>query len=201
MLLLHGFGGDENSLYFLSSKLDGRFFYVSARAPYEIGPGSYAWFHVVFDPAGNAIEPDEAERSRLALLGFVDELVEAYGVDPSRVYLMGFSQGAMMGLSAALTEPEKIAGLVASSGRILPEVLPRIAAPVRLRGLPIFVTHGLRDEVVPIRHGKAIRDRLSSESVELTYREYDMGHELRQECVYDISEWLSARLGYFDRIQ
>jgi phospholipase/carboxylesterase len=195
MLLLHGLGGDERSLYFLSSKLDGRFFFVSARAPYEIGSGSYAWFHVVFDPAGNVIEPDEAELSRRALLGFIDELVPAYGVDPGRVYLMGFSQGAMMSLSAALTEPEKIAGVVAASGRILPEVLPRIAAPERLRGLPIFVSHGLRDEVVPVRNGKAIRDRLSGERVELSYHEYDMGHEIRQECVADISEWLTARLG------
>ncbi len=195
MLLLHGFGGDETSLYFMSSKLDGRFFFVSARAPYEIGAGSYAWFHVAFDPAGNVIEPDEAEESRLALLGFIDELVDAYGVDPGRVYLMGFSQGAMMSLGAALTEPEKVAGVVAASGRILPEVLPRIAAPERLRGLSIFVSHGVRDEIVPIRNGRAIRDRLSRESVELTYREYDMGHEIRQECTSDMALWVRARLG------
>lgn len=195
MLLLHGLGGDETSLYFLSSKLDGRFFFVSARAPYEIDEGSYAWFHVVFDPAGNVIEPDEAERSRVAILGFIDELVQAYGVDAGRVYLMGFSQGAMMSLSAALTEPERIAGVVASSGRILPEVLPRIAAPERLHGLPLFVSHGLRDEIVPIRHGRDIRDRLAGERVELSYHEYDMGHEIRQEATADMVEWVRGRLG------
>ncbi len=195
MLLLHGLGGDETSLYFMSSKLDGRFFFASARAPYILEPGSYAWFHVAFDPAGNVIEPGEAEASRLALLGFIDELVQSYGLDAKRVYLLGFSQGAMMSLSAALTEPEKIAGVVAASGRILPEVLPRIAATERLRGLPIFVSHGVRDQIVPIRNGRAIRDRLSREPVELTYQEYDMAHEIRQECTSDIVEWVHARLG------
>lgn len=194
MLLLHGLGGDEDSLFFLSGKLDGRFFFVGARAPYDAGGGGFAWFHVRFAPDGSVIEPDEAEHSRLLLLSFIDELVQAYGLDARRVYLLGFSQGAIMSLSAALTCPEKVNGIVAASGRILPEVLPLVAAPERLSGLPIFVSHGIRDQIMPIEHGRAIRDRLSRTPVDLAYREYPMGHELRAECVADISAWLSLRL-------
>lgn len=194
MLLLHGLGGDEDSLFFLSGKLDGRLFFASARAPYDVGEGGFAWFHVRFAPEGSVIDPDEAERSRLILLGFIDELVQAYGLDARRVYLMGFSQGTIMSLSAALTCPEKVAGVVAASGRILPEVIPHIASPERLGGLPIFVSHGIRDQILPIEHGRAIRDLLSRTPVDLTYREYPMGHEIKAECVADISAWLSRRL-------
>jgi phospholipase/carboxylesterase len=194
MLLLHGLGGNEGSLYFLADKLDGRFFFVSARAPYDSGGGGYAWFHARISPGGSTIEPEEAEKSRRALLGFIDELTQAFPVDPSRVYLMGFSQGTIMSLSAVLTCPEKIAGVVAASGRILPEVLPLMAAPDRLAAFPVFVSHGIRDEILPIRHGRDIRDRLSLLGMDLSYHEYPMGHEIRQECVADISDWLRTRL-------
>src|SRR5437763_10158037 len=92
LLLLHGVGSNEADLFGLAPELDGRFFVVSARAPITLGPGAYGWFHVAFTPQGPAIIPAEAEQSRQALLRFIDEVVEAYGVDPRRVYLMGFSQ-------------------------------------------------------------------------------------------------------------
>src|SRR5208282_3657090 len=88
MLLLHGLGGDESSLFFLADKLDDRFFFVSARAPYDSGGGGYAWFHALISPGGSTIEPEEAEKSRRLLLDFIDELGQAYPVDARRVYLM-----------------------------------------------------------------------------------------------------------------
>ncbi len=136
MLLLHGVGSHEGDLLGLAPHLDGRFFVVSARAPITLGPGSYAWFHVEFTPAGPVINPQEAESSRLALLRVIGELVEAYALDPKRVFLAGFSQGAIMSLSVALTAPDKVAGVVAMSGRILPEVLLKMAPPEALAGLP-----------------------------------------------------------------
>jgi phospholipase/carboxylesterase len=68
LLLLHGIGSHERDLMDLAPQLDGRFFVVSARAPLTLRPGSYAWFHVKFDPRGNVIVPEEAVESRLALL-------------------------------------------------------------------------------------------------------------------------------------
>ena len=194
LLLLHGVGSHERDLFDLASYLDGRFFIVSARAPNVLAPGSYAWFHVEFTPAGLVIDPQEAEGSRLMLLRFIDELIEAYHLDPKRVYLMGFSQGAIMSLSLALTRPDKLAGAVSMSGRILPEVLPLMAAPEALKGLPIFVAHGTADVVLPIHYGRASRDLLSSLSADLTYHEYPMGHHVTTESLGDIAAWLHERL-------
>jgi len=195
LLLLHGLGSNEGDLIALASRLDGRFFSVSARAPYVLGRGSYAWFHVQFDPAGPVIEAGEAEGSRLVLLRLIDELVAAYALDAGKVYLMGFSQGAIMSLGLALTAPEKVAGVVAMSGRILPEILPRVASADRLRGLPIFIAHGTEDAVLPIAHGRAARETLSRLGVSLDYREYPMGHEISDESLGDISRWLGGELG------
>ena len=73
-------------------------------APITLDRGAFAWFHIQFRPNGIVIEPEEAEASRLLVLKFVDEVVEAYGADPKRVYLMGFSQGCIMSLASSLTE-------------------------------------------------------------------------------------------------
>ncbi|HEX4980002.1 MAG TPA: AAA family ATPase, partial [Acidimicrobiales bacterium] len=71
-----------------------------------------------------------------------------------------FSQGAIMSLALALSEPEKVAGVLAMSGRLLPEAVERAAGPDRLRGLPVLVQHGIHDQVLPIEHGRAARDAL-----------------------------------------
>jgi phospholipase/carboxylesterase len=194
LLLLHGLGSNEDDLMGLVSQLDKRFFIVSARAPIPLSPGSYGWFRVNFTQTGPIINPTDAESSRLSLLHFIDELVEAYALNSKRVYLMGFSQGAIMAFSLALTQPNKVAGVVAMSGRILPEVLPQMDEPKALTGLPIFMTHGTADTVLPIHHGRNSRDFLETLPVTLTYREYPMGHQVSQESLKDIDVWLAKQL-------
>jgi phospholipase/carboxylesterase len=194
LVLLHGVGSHERDLFELAPYFDERFFIVSARAPLTLGRDSYAWFHVEFTPTGPVINPTEAESSRQHLLHFLSELVEAYGVDPQRIYLCGFSQGAIMSFSVALTQPRRVAGIVAMSGRILPEVLPLLAPPEELANLPVMVVHGLYDNVLPIQHGRASQQRLSELPVNLTYREYLMGHQVAAESLADIRQWLADQL-------
>jgi phospholipase/carboxylesterase len=179
----------------LVPELDGRFFCVSARAPYAVDRDAYAWFHAEFKPEGTVIRAEEAESSRILLIRFIDELIETYGLDARRVFLMGFSQGAITSLSVTLTRPDKIAGAVIMSGRLLPEVLPLVDASEKLVGLPIIVTHGTMDGVLPIRLGREVRDRLSVLRVSLEYHEYPMGHEISRQSLGDISAWLKERLG------
>src|SRR6516225_7411273 len=107
LLLLHGIGSNEQDLYGLAPFLDQRFLIISVRAPNTLGPGSYEWFEADFT---------------------LQEPVTAYDADPKQVYLMGFSQGAIMSASVALTRPELVAGVVLMSGRILPEIRPLIAS-------------------------------------------------------------------------
>jgi phospholipase/carboxylesterase len=194
LLLLHGVGSNERDLFSLAPQFDERLLVISARAPNTRAPDRYAWFEVTFTPQGPLINPQQAEASRLALLQFVREAVAAYCVDPRRVYLAGFSQGAIMSASVALTEPELIAGAALMSGRILPEIDPLLAEPQRLAGKPFLVVHGTADNVLPIHHGRASRDLLASLPVALTYHEYSLGHEISQQSLADVNAWLSGQL-------
>lgn len=195
LLLLHGVGGNEHNLFALAPSLDKRLLILSARAPNILGSDSYAWFEVNFTPQGPIINAAQAEASRKALIAFIHEVIATYSADPKQVYLMGFSQGAIMSASIALTRPDLIAGAVLMSGRILSEIQSLIVAPEKLTGLPILIVHGTLDAVVPINSGRAAREMLSSLPVELTYHEYPtMGHEVSPESLADVTMWLSAHL-------
>ncbi len=194
LILLHGVGSNEHDLFGLAPHLDERFLILSARAPITLMPDSYAWFHLEFVEGTPRINPVEAERSRRTILRFIEEAVRAYAADPGRVYLMGFSQGAIMSLSVMLTTPEALGGVVAMSGRILPEVKLKAATSERLKGFPVMVVHGVYDDVLPVSYGRASRDYLTTLPLDLTYREYPMGHQITEDSLGDAQAWLSALL-------
>jgi phospholipase/carboxylesterase len=194
LILLHGIGSDEHDLFALATYLDERLLILSARAPITLMPGSYAWFHAEFTARTPQINSEEAESSRQAIIEFIDEAVNAYDADRTRLYLMGFSQGAIMSMSVMLTRPEILAGVVAMSGRILPEVKPITIGPKWLEDFPIMVVHGIFDQVLPISHGRASREYLSTLPVNLTYREYPIAHQITDQSLADVRQWLAAQL-------
>jgi phospholipase/carboxylesterase len=194
LLLMHGVGSNEEDLMGLAPALDPRLFLVSPRAPLTLGPSSFGWYHVQFVPNGFLIDEEEANESLELLLRFVDQVTEAYGVDARRLYLAGFSQGCIMSIGAALTAPEKFAGVVGMSGRLLDSMLRKSASAAKLRNLPVMLVHGLRDTVIPVADGRSMRDELQRLPVDLTYKEYDMAHHVTPESMSDISGWLTARL-------
>jgi phospholipase/carboxylesterase len=195
LLLLHGIGSNEEDLFGLAPYLDERFLVVSARAPVTLAYGGYGWFQIDFTPGGLVADVEQAKKSLAMLPGFVDELVVTYGADGRRVYLMGFSQGAMMSLALTLKSPERVAGVVAMSGRLPRQFLGLEPDREALTGKPFLVTHGLYDPVLPIENGRATRDYLAGLPVELTYREYPMAHEVSMESLRDVTAWLTKTLG------
>lgn len=202
LLLLHGVGGSEYDLFWLPEYLDPRFLVLSLRAPYTLRPDSYAWFNVTFGPQGSIIEPEQAEASRQRLITFVESAPDRFQIDRQQIYLLGFSQGAIMSLAVALTRPDLLAGVVALSGRILPELFDRqsplgghLAAPKRLADFPLLVIHGRWDRVLSIDHGRTIRDRLFTLPVSLSYHEFDMAHTISDDSLDCASQWLKERLG------
>ena len=194
LLLLHGVGSNEEDLFGFAPYLDGRVLVVSARAPVALEYGGYGWFRIDFTPRGMVADVEQGKQSLEMLPGFIDGLVESYGADARRVYLAGFSQGAMMSLALLLTRPEKVAGVVAMSGRLPSQVQEREPDREALQGKPVLVTHGLYDPVLPVGQARAARDYLGALPVDLTYREYPMAHEVSAESLRDVTGWLTGAL-------
>lgn len=195
LLLLHGFGASEADLIDFAPHLDARFFVASARAPFKLDWGGYAWFEIRYSLQGLQTNAQQAEQSREKLLKFVDELVAKHDLDARRVYLAGFSQGAIMIYNLVLTEPEKFAGAIPMSGVLPVEHLANRVSIERLRDFPIFVSHGVNDQVLPVSMGRAARAFLEKLPVKLDYKEYPIAHNVSEESLADVAKWLTDELG------
>lgn len=190
LLLLHGRGADEHDLLPLGQSFDPRFLVISARAPLE-RYGGYHWYDL---QAMDVPERATFDTSLKQLQRFVAELPDAFPITSDKIYLLGFSQGAMMAGSLLLTVPDQVAGAVLLSG-YLPLDQGFAGATDRLAAKPVFIGHGTADQVLPIALGRQARDYLLSAGVDLTYREYAMPHQISQQERQDVARWLRERLG------
>ncbi len=190
LLLLHGYGANEEDLLGLVPHLDARLLSVSVRAPYALDFGGFAWFNIEIGAEGVRFDFAEAAEPLRQVLALVDALRSTHR--PDRIFIAGFSQGASMALAAALKRPRDFAGAIALSGLCSPEMLPEDTASVR--GLKIFMSHGCFDPVIPVAQARASRDLLTPLGLDLSYKEYDMPHAIDQPCLEDLDSWLRARL-------
>lgn len=193
LLLLHGWGMYRGHLFDLTTSYDPRFAVVAAQAPVRMGPGAYRWFDFTRTlDAGPIINDQEEESSLAKLLSFIDNLVEAR--DPSQLYLLGHSQGATMALSVALQRPARLAGCANVNGRLLGKRVAEAEAPNLLEGMSFYCGHGLHNPIVPLALGHRTRDLVAELGASVTYREYDIGHEITPAVLSDVSTWLTAEL-------
>ncbi len=176
LLLLHGIGTNEQTMLPLAAGADPRLDVLSLRAPLAAGPSAYQWFALRLTDQGRQTDAVAAEQSRLAVLDFIRDYRAHY---PDRaVYLMGFSQGAVMALLTALTAPEDVQGAVCFSGRFPVEFLDRIAPEERLRRTQLWVAHGRGDTMLSITYGRDVLDLLVRTKTPHRYEEFAGGHEI-----------------------
>ncbi len=192
LLLLHGRGADEGDLLGLEGALDPRFTIVSPRAPYRLGPG-WAWYGM---PEIGRPDPESFLASLSDLRDFVADLPAAYGIDPNRLYILGFSQGAIIGSVLTMITPTTVRGIVMHSGYV-PQALGNIELDIKpdgLAGKPFFVAHGKYDDTLPVAFARDSYEYLQEVGADVIYQEYPIGHSISEESLYDLSEWLTLQL-------
>jgi phospholipase/carboxylesterase len=194
LVLLHGVGANEVGFVELAQLMDPRLTVVLARGPLEFGHMQFGWFRVHFTRNGPAINPVQADQARQKLLTFVDHLPTVLDIDPSHLWMAGFSQGGIMSASVGLTAPEKLTGFGILSGRILPEVLPLVAPGVALSKIRAFVSHGVQDDKLGIHFAHHAKQVLTGLDVPLEYHEYQATHSLNMAMVEDLKQWLAGQI-------
>jgi len=192
LVLLHGVGSNEDDMMSLAPFVDPRLYVVAARAPFARRYGGYSWFD--YENEGPGLGGPSIEDSLHALGRFLGEAVDRYSLDPTRLFLGGFSQGAAMTGAFTLLEPDRVAGAVMASGFLPPDASPPRYRGQELSGTPIFQAHGRYDNVVPVHFAHQTRDYLAATAAKLTYREYPMGHQVTAEELSDLSAWMHEQL-------
>ena len=184
VVMVHGWLGNENVMSIFERTLPPAVVIVSPRAPLAMGPDSFGWFTLEDDPASFAA-------GLAALAAFVGDLPQAYPIDPARILLMGFSQGAAMSFSLLLSEPSRVAAVAGLAGFLPSEAKPW-ATPGRLSGQSVFIAHGAKDETVPAALAQAAAHTLRTAGADVTYTEYDTGHKLNAQGTRDLKAWVET---------
>jgi len=191
LLLLHGYGSNEADLFSFASELPDDCFVVSARAPYDMQYGSYAWYAINFDADENKFSDHEQAKSSSDLVSkFIEELIDNYPIDRNSVSLIGFSQGAILSYAIALSNPEKIKKVVALSGYLNLDIIPENYKNNNFSNLKIFAAHGTMDQVIPIAWARKAQSVLNDLKIANVYKEYPIAHGVGPQTFYDFKEWL-----------
>jgi len=189
IILLHGVGSNEQDLFSLANQLPDDFLIISARGQFTLGAGRYAWYNVDFSTGKPIFDKAQELSSREVITQFISQVKQKYGVD--EIYLGGFSQGAIMIYSIGLTNPTEIKGIISLSGRLLDEVRPLVIKNVDVQQLKVFVAHGIQDNTLPIQYAREAKSHLENLGVQLSYHEYEIGHQINGEVLNDVNEWLN----------
>jgi len=196
ILTLHGWGANALDLLGLAPHIcGGRFLVLCPQGPIQeqLGPGAvgYGWF-----PRSMGGPPDLSAilGAREQLRTFLNAALERYAIDRSKLVVLGFSQGGVMAYSLGLGEPARFAALVALSTWLPSALLADLPDPTAVQRLPILVQHGSRDEMVQVERARQSIEALRQWRMPLTYREYDIGHEINARSLMELSAWLEEKV-------
>ena len=194
LLLLHGYGSNEEDLFSFASELPDEYYVISARAPYDLQYGSYAWYAINFDADQNKFsDHNQAILSRDLVVKFIEELKVQFPIDSSDITLIGFSQGSILSYSIALSYPNIVQRVGALSGYLNLEINSDSFRDNDFQGLKIFSSHGTVDQVIPVEWARKTDPILNNLGINSTYREYPIGHGVSPQNFFDLKNWLEAK--------
>jgi phospholipase/carboxylesterase len=116
-----------------------------------------------------------------ALLDLIDLWPDVPAADFSRIRMAGFSQGAALAYTFALLHPGRLLSLAGLAG-FLPDGASVHVQDRPLEGLPVYVSHGINDQLVPVARARQGVQLLKQAGARVTYCESDAGHKLSAGC-------------------
>jgi phospholipase/carboxylesterase len=195
-VLLHGFGAPGDDLVGIADEIDIGIRFVFPAAPLELA-GIYgdarAWWMLDLarleedlrrgvSPIRQAEIPDGLPEARGQVMQLLDQLAAQFSVAPNQLVLGGFSQGAMLALDVALHRDAPPAGLILMSGTLIAESTwqPRMASLV---GVPVMLSHGRQDGLLPFSVAEVLRDRLAAAGASVDWQPFSGGHEIPRSVI------------------
>ncbi len=184
VLLLHGTGGDEESLLDI-----GKF----------IAPGA-----AILSPRGNVLEgtarrffrrradgvldQEDLEFRTYELAEFLHAAARHYQFDIGRLFVMGFSNEANIAGSLLFRRPEIVMGAI-----LLSPMLPfEPESPPALSGIPVFIGAGTEDPLIPASSVDRLAKVLRAARAEVTLHWEAGGHNITSTELAAVAEWLQS---------
>jgi phospholipase/carboxylesterase len=186
LLMLHGWQGDENSMWIFARNFPADCWIIAPRAPYAAREGGYSWRA---PDSGDWPSVDSLRPSADALVALLDGWTRVNGLEGAPVDITGFSQGAAMVFETGLLYPARVRKMAILAG-FAPDGAEQILAPGQFSGKSIFVAHGTKDERVPIEQARRSIRLLEGAGAQVRYCESEIGHKLSAECLRQLEQFL-----------
>jgi len=195
MIMLHGYGSNEQDLFSFADELPDELLIISAKAPLTLGMGSYAWYSIRFsEDSANFSDISEAKSSLDLIDTFIAEVKKEFKVNTKNIFLLGFSQGTILSTAYALNHPDKVQHVVALSGYVNQQLLHDDFKEYDFSNLDFFVSHGSEDQVIPVIWARKTPEFLDALKIKNSYQEYPVGHGVAPQNFYDLQKWVQERL-------
>jgi phospholipase/carboxylesterase len=200
LVLLHGFGARGDDLAPLAkSLLRSGVRCILPAAPLSLGDGGRAWWQIdasdrpryVIDEPGPAtlstLPNLQLEVARSAVSGVLRTVRERYA--PNALFLLGFSQGAMLSLDLALAGSERLDRVVVLSGALLVDSAAHLPAERSTRPA-VFISHGRQDPRLPFAGAERMKAELEQHGFAVRFRPFEGGHAIPRSTVAEVSQFL-----------
>lgn len=195
IIWLHGLGADGNDFAGIVPELrlpaDLRVRFIFPHAPYRPitlnnGYVMRGWYDIASLQFGSHEDDVGINESAGQINDFISREVER-GINPQRIILAGFSQGGAIALYTGLRQNVPLAGIMALSTYV--PLISRLEVSSH-RNLPVFMAHGLQDDIVQYRYGVESRVWLQQQGYRIDWHDYPMAHSVCMDEIADIRQWL-----------
>jgi phospholipase/carboxylesterase len=188
LVLIHGWTGDENSMWVFTRRLSSDYWMIAPRAPHRADTSGFSWRP---PEAGTFGRPslELLKPSAEALIQLIDGYADSVKLDASLFDVIGFSQGAAVVSALGALYPERVHKMAMLSG-FVPYEMEAIIHSKPLAGKNIFVSHGTKDEIVSIDRAHASMQLLERAGATITYCEDDVAHKLSSKCLRSLEAYL-----------
>ncbi|HSQ92159.1 MAG TPA: hypothetical protein VLM19_08305 [Nitrospiraceae bacterium] len=210
VILFHGFGAPGDDLVSLADVMTvpagTRFVFPEGPLSLSFGPSdARAWWlidmaRIAADQAAGRVRdlsqdiPKGLAPARETMLTFLKELEHTFDAGPQKTVLGGFSQGAMLACDLMLRTAQPYVGLIQLSGTLLAaqEWIPLLQ---KRKGLPVFQSHGMQDEILPYVGAERLRDTLRKSGLAVEWHSFRGGHEIPEPVLQRLGVFLTKVLG------
>jgi phospholipase/carboxylesterase len=193
MLLLHGWTGDENSMWIFTNRFPADMWIAAPRAPHASKEGGYSWrpLHSVQDSGWGLPTLSDLKPAAEGLIRLVDNVSASAGVDASQFEVAGFSQGGALANVLTLLYPQRIRKAAVLAG-FMPAGVDDLLESRALAGKHFFVAHGTQDNLVPFERARGSIELLEKGGAQVTFCEAEVGHKLSADCLRALEAFFKA---------
>jgi phospholipase/carboxylesterase len=207
VMLFHGYGANYEDLLPLSEiisfgQMKPHFFFPQGTLDVPIAPGyiGKGWFNLDIELIKSAMQEKRSEDVAEAfpqnfsnILAQCQNLIEELNIPLSKLFIGGFSQGAILATEIALNSREKMGGLLLFSAMLVHEKRWRQLAK-NFRGMPFFQSHGKHDSLLPFDRARALESLLLESGFKGKLHAFSGGHEIPHSILLQLNLFLKTLL-------